>query len=134
MTNQGSSFDGQVRDFIESYKIALLNSSPYYAQVNGQVDSSSKTLIKLIKKKIEDNPRRWHEVLSNDEMSTEVLQEGESAQDPSGKIMEPWAFSVNFPYDTQFTFNSLMFVAGEDGNLELLTQGPPPKHPAPIYG
>jgi transposase InsO family protein len=57
MTNQGTSFvSGQVREFIESYKIKLLNSSPYYAQAK----SSNKTLIKLIKKEIEDNPRRWH--------------------------------------------------------------------------
>jgi hypothetical protein len=35
----------------------LLNSSPYYAQANGQAESSNKTLVKLIKKKIEDNPK-----------------------------------------------------------------------------
>jgi hypothetical protein len=35
-TDQGTSFvSGQVRDFIESYKIRLLNSSSYYAQTNG---------------------------------------------------------------------------------------------------
>jgi hypothetical protein len=65
MTDQGTSFvSSQVREFIESYKIRLLNSSPYYAQANGQAESSNKILIKHIKKKIEDNPRRWHEVLS----------------------------------------------------------------------
>jgi hypothetical protein len=42
----------------------LLNSSPYYTQANGQAESSNTTLIKLIKKKIEDSARRWHEVLS----------------------------------------------------------------------
>jgi hypothetical protein len=42
----------------------LLKSPPYYAQANGQAESSNKTLIKLIKKKIEENRRRWHEVLS----------------------------------------------------------------------
>ena len=64
-TNQGSSFiSKEVRAFIESYKIKLLNSSPYYAQANGQTESSNKILIKLIKKKIEENPKRWHEVLS----------------------------------------------------------------------
>jgi hypothetical protein len=47
-----------------SLKIKLINSSPYYAQANGQAESSNKTLIKLIKKKIEKNPKRWHEVLS----------------------------------------------------------------------
>jgi transposase InsO family protein len=61
MIDQGTSFvSSQVREFIESYKLRLLNSSPYYAQAK----SSNKTLIKLIKKKIEDNSRRWHEVLS----------------------------------------------------------------------
>jgi hypothetical protein len=65
MTDQDTSFiSGQVREFIESYKIKLLNSSSYYAQANDQAKSSNKTLIKLIKKKIEDNLRRWHEVLS----------------------------------------------------------------------
>jgi hypothetical protein len=50
----------QVREFAESLKIKLVSSSPYYAQV----ESSNKTLIKLIKKKIEENSKRWHEVLS----------------------------------------------------------------------
>jgi hypothetical protein len=63
--DQGSSFmSHQVHKFVESLKIKLLSSSPYYAQANGQAESSNKTLIKLIKKKIEKNPKRWHEVLS----------------------------------------------------------------------
>jgi hypothetical protein len=64
-TDQGSSFmSHQVCEFAESLKIKLLNSSPYYAQAIGQAKSSNKTLIKLIKKKIEKNPKMWHEVLS----------------------------------------------------------------------
>jgi hypothetical protein len=63
--DQGSSFmSHQVRDFTGSLKIKLLSSSPYYAQANGQAESSNKTLIKLIKKNIEENPKSWHEVLS----------------------------------------------------------------------
>jgi hypothetical protein len=54
----------QVREFAESLKIKLLSSSSYYAQANGQAKSSNKTLINLIKKKIEENPKMWHEVLS----------------------------------------------------------------------
>jgi hypothetical protein len=53
-----------VREFVNSYGIKFLNSFPYYAQANGHAESSNKTLVKLIKKKIEDNPRRWNEVLS----------------------------------------------------------------------
>jgi hypothetical protein len=37
-----------MRDFVNSYVIKLLNSSPYYAQANGQAKSSNKTLVKLI--------------------------------------------------------------------------------------
>jgi predicted RNA-binding protein len=65
VTDQGTSFVAkEVHDFVNSYGIKLLNSSPYYAQANGQAESSNKTLAKLIKKKIEDNSKRWHEVLS----------------------------------------------------------------------
>jgi hypothetical protein len=56
--DQGLSFmSHQVCEFAESLKIKLLSSSPYYAQANGQAESSKKTLIKLIKKKIEEIPR-----------------------------------------------------------------------------
>jgi hypothetical protein len=61
-TDQGPSFmSHQFREFMESMKIKLLNSSPYYAQANGQAEASNKVLIKIIKKRIKDNSRRWHE-------------------------------------------------------------------------
>jgi transposase InsO family protein len=64
-TEQGSSFISKdVHEFVNSYGIKLLNSSPHNAQINGQVESNNNILVKLIKKKIEDNPRRWNEVLS----------------------------------------------------------------------
>src|SRR6185437_7605658 len=54
-TDQGSSFISKdVRVFAKSYKIKLLNSSPYYAQANGQAESNNKILIKLVKRKIEE--------------------------------------------------------------------------------
>jgi hypothetical protein len=64
-TDQGPSFmSHQFREFLESMKIKLLNSSLYYAQTNGQAEASNMVLIKIIKKRIKDNPRRWHEKLS----------------------------------------------------------------------
>jgi transposase InsO family protein len=64
-TDQGSSFmSHQIHEFAESLKIKLLSSSLYYAQANGQAESSNKTLIKLLKKKIKENPNWRHEVLS----------------------------------------------------------------------
>jgi hypothetical protein len=61
-TDQGPSFmSHQFMEFAESIKIKLMNSSPYYAQANGQAEATNKVLIKIIKRRIEDNPRRWHE-------------------------------------------------------------------------
>jgi transposase InsO family protein len=58
-TDQGPSFmSHQFREFMKSMKIKLLNSSPYYAQANGQAEASNKVLIKIIKKGIKDDPRR----------------------------------------------------------------------------
>ena len=82
-TDQGSSFiSKEVHDFAESYKIKVLNSSPYYAQANGQVESSNKILIKLIKKKIEENPRRWHEVLSEALWADRISRHGATKVTP----------------------------------------------------
>ncbi|XP_051127810.1 uncharacterized protein LOC127249160 [Andrographis paniculata] len=53
----------RVAAFVAQYRIALLHLSPYYAQANGQAEAANKVLIGVIKKAVEDNPRRWHEVL-----------------------------------------------------------------------
>ena len=44
--------------------ITVLNSSLYYAQANGQAEASNKGIIKLIKRKVEENPRRRHTMLN----------------------------------------------------------------------
>jgi hypothetical protein len=64
MMDQGPSFMvKQFKVFASSLGIKLLNSSSYYAQANGQAEASNKILIGLIKKKIDEKPRRWHGVL-----------------------------------------------------------------------
>jgi transposase InsO family protein len=48
-TDQGTEFtSSEFRDFAESMGIKLLNSSPYHAQANGQVEASNKIMIKII--------------------------------------------------------------------------------------
>ena len=54
----------EFRDFAASMGIKLLNSSPYYAQANGQAEASNQIMIKLIKKKIEEQPRKWYSTLN----------------------------------------------------------------------
>jgi hypothetical protein len=38
---------------------------------------------------------------------------------------------MKFPRGTQFTFGSLTFIAGEDGDLKMLPLGPASEHPTP---
>jgi hypothetical protein len=64
-------------------------------------------------------------------MLTEARQVGESAQDPSGKAMSLWTFDVKFPLSTKFTFGSLTFAAGKDGDLRMLPPGEATEHTAP---
>ena len=64
-TDQGIMFTSEeFKDFAASMGIKLLNSSPYYAQSNGQAEASNQIMIKLIKKKIEEQPRKWHSTLN----------------------------------------------------------------------
>jgi hypothetical protein len=64
-TDQGTQFtSSEFRKFAESMGIKLFNSSPYYAQANGQAEASNKIMINIIQKKIDQKPRRWHSVLN----------------------------------------------------------------------
>jgi len=57
-TDQGTMFtSGEFDEFAIGMWIKVLNSSPYYAQPNGQAEASNKGIIKLIKRKIEENPK-----------------------------------------------------------------------------
>ena len=46
--------------------IKLLNSSLHYAQANGPAEASNKGIIKLIKRKIDEQPKKWHTTLNED--------------------------------------------------------------------
>jgi Integrase core domain. len=72
----------EVKCFAESYGIKLLSSSPYYAQANGQAESNNKTLLKLVKKKIEEHPKKWHEVLSEALWAHKISKQGATKVTP----------------------------------------------------
>ncbi|KAI5338701.1 hypothetical protein L3X38_017973 [Prunus dulcis] len=64
-TDRGSSFISRdMLDMAETFKFRLLQSTPYYAQANGQAESSNKVIINIIRKMLEKNPKQWHEKLS----------------------------------------------------------------------
>jgi hypothetical protein len=62
-----------------------------------------------------------HHKVSDDMMSTEMHQEGASAQNLSGKTMAQRTLDVKFPCGTQLTFGSLTFATGEDGDCDRIT-------------
>ncbi|KAM2935990.1 hypothetical protein COP2_033640 [Malus domestica] len=43
----------------------MVQSSPYYPQLNGQADASNKILINIIKRMVTNSPEKWHEKLGN---------------------------------------------------------------------
>ena len=58
-TDHGTMFTSdEFVEFATGMGIKLLNSSPYYAQANGQAEASNKGVTKLIKRKIDEYPRK----------------------------------------------------------------------------
>jgi hypothetical protein len=62
--------------------IKLLNSSPYYARANGQAEASNKIMIKIIQKKIDQKPRRWHSVLNEALWAYRIVPHGATKTSP----------------------------------------------------
>ena len=54
----------KMRALTQQFGFRMVHSSPYYMQDNGQAEATNKVLIDMIRKIVEDKPRRWHEVLS----------------------------------------------------------------------
>jgi len=52
-----------LQDLCEEYGVKLLNSTPYYAQANGQAEATNKIIKAGIARMIEGNPRKWAQLL-----------------------------------------------------------------------
>ena len=53
----------EITYFSKDYGIQLIRSIPFYAQENGQAETSNKVLINILEKMLEDNPIDWHIIL-----------------------------------------------------------------------
>ena len=49
--------------FAMDYEIQLIISTHFYAQANGQVETSNKVLIGILEKMLKENLRDWHRIL-----------------------------------------------------------------------
>nr|CAE04479.3 OSJNBa0029L02.20 [Oryza sativa Japonica Group] len=61
---EGHKFVLVATDYFTKWAEAVPLKNMTHTEANGQAESSNKTLLKLVKKKIEEHPKRWHEVLS----------------------------------------------------------------------
>eukprot|EP00253_Pinus_taeda_P013610 PITA_13610 len=60
VTNNATAFrEKELVDMCDLMGIKLMHSTSYYPQGNGLVESSNKSLIRIIKKLLEDNKRSW---------------------------------------------------------------------------
>jgi hypothetical protein len=60
VTDNAASFKAEpLIKFCEQFGITLIHSTPYYPQGNGLAESSNKSLIKIIKRLLEDNKKAW---------------------------------------------------------------------------
>ena len=85
--------------FAEDMGIKLVNSSPYYAQANGKAEAANKSVIKLIKRKINEHPRRWHTHLMDALWAYRVSRHGSSQVSPyqlvyGHEAVLPWETSI----------------------------------------
>lgn len=63
--NYGSMFTWEeIKDFTHDYRFEIIHSNPYYAQANGQAESTNKLIKANIVRMVDQNPRVWHEILS----------------------------------------------------------------------
>jgi hypothetical protein len=129
MTDGGSVFiSEEFRKFATDMGIKLIRSSPYYAQANGQAKASNQRLIKLIKRKIDEHPRRWHEVLSEALWAHRISCHGATKTLPyhlvyGQEVVLPWEIMVGSRrIEFQNDLIAEEYAALMNDNVEYLTE------------
>jgi hypothetical protein len=129
MTDGGSVFiSEEFRKFTADVGIKLIRSSPYYAQANGQAKASNQSLIKLIKRKIDEHPRRWHKVLSEALWAHRISCHGATKTSPyhlvyGQEVVLPWEItSGSRRVEFQNDLTAEEYVALMNNNIEDLTE------------
>jgi transposase InsO family protein len=65
ITDNGPTFiSAKMTQFLAKLGVKHFTSSSYYPQVNWQAESTNKTLVRIIKRLIEDKPHQWHTLLT----------------------------------------------------------------------
>ena len=118
----------EFRKFADDMGFKLIRSSPYYAQDNRQAEASNQSLIKLIKRKIDEYPRRWHEVLSEALWAYRISCHGSTKTSPYHLVygqdaMLPWEITAGSRrVEFQNDLTTEQYAALMNDNVEDLTE------------
>ncbi|KAI4380351.1 hypothetical protein MLD38_006550 [Melastoma candidum] len=83
VVDNGTVFNNaRVREFAEEFGFSILNSTPYYPQVNGQAEASNKLIKNNIHKMVGLNPKKWHEVLNDTLWALRVTKRESTEETP----------------------------------------------------
>jgi hypothetical protein len=128
-TDGGSVFiSEEFKKFATDMGIKLIRSSSYYAQANGQAEASNSNLIKLIKRKIDEHPRNWHEVLSEVLWEYHISCHGATKTSPyhlvyGQEAVLPWEITAGSRcVEFQNDLTAEEYVALMNDNIEDLTE------------
>jgi hypothetical protein len=123
-----SSYQRSSENLLTDMGIKLIRSSPYYAQANGQAEVSNQSLIKLIKRKVDEHPRRWHEVLSEALWAYRISCHGATKTSPyylvyGQEVVLPWEITAGLRrIEFQNDLTAKEYVAMMNDNIEDLKE------------
>jgi transposase InsO family protein len=128
-TDGGSVFiSEEFRKFAADVGIKLIRSSSYYAQANRQAEASNQSLIKLIKRKINEHPRRWHKVSSKALWAHRISCHGATKTSPYHLVygqedVLPWEITASSRHvEFQNDLTAEQYAALMNDNVEDLTE------------
>jgi hypothetical protein len=65
ITHNGPAFiSANLTQILAKLGVKYFTSSAYYPQGNGQVESTNKNMVRIVKRLIKDKPRQWHSLLT----------------------------------------------------------------------
>ena len=115
ISNNGRQFDSQAfRDFCSGLGIKNQFSSPGHPQANGQTKVTNRTLLKIIKTKLDDAKGAWPEELSNVLWAYSTI-----ARTPTGETPLTYEIELVIPIEVGAT-STRRAAFSEEGNDDKL--------------
>nr|AAQ56455.1 putative integrase [Oryza sativa Japonica Group] len=112
-SSRGHRFVLVATDYFTKWAEAVPLKNMTHTKANGQTESSNKTLLKLVKKKIEEHPKRWYEVLSEALWAHRISKHGATKVTPFELV---YGQEVVLPVEVNLS--SLRYIKQDDLSSE----------------